>query len=101
MPPKPTALQTLPCDEATFQREREEWHQKRQREVAAALPRSIMQDTMKLVQQPGVSALVDFREQLQRQGWGNPRADTGVDEAGAPQLPRKLIRGMMAAKLNF
>jgi hypothetical protein len=59
-------------ERAAFQKEREEWRQERlgwqrQQEAAAALPPSFMQDTIKLVQQAVVSALVDFREQLQRQ----------------------------------
>ena len=66
------ATSALVEERAAFQREREEWRQEqlgwqRQREAAAALPPSFMQDTIKLVQQDVVSALVDFREQLQRQ----------------------------------
>jgi len=66
------ATSALVEERAAFQREREEWRQEqlgwqRQREAAAALPPSFMQDTIKLVQQAVVSALVDFREQLQRQ----------------------------------
>ena len=66
------ATSALVEERAAFQKEREEWRQERlgwqrQQEAAAALPPSFMQDTIKLVQQAVVSALVDFREQLQRQ----------------------------------